>query len=112
MKKIITLLAAIAFCISAFAQTPEHVAKANKYAKQTAILCLDLISGEDVTDDMTNLGESIGLYIVELETEEKITEFLLKYNEFIYYYFEEYELGKEVADEYLKSFYEAFLGES
>lgn len=109
MKKIILLFAMMAFSLSAFAQTPEYEVKAKDYAKKSAIFCLDLINGEDVESDMSKMGEDMGKYIVSLETKEKITAFLSKYNEYIYYYFDSYGLGEELATEYLKNFYEGIL---
>lgn len=111
MKRLIVILAMLAFSTAVFAQDVEHVRKGNEFARQTAVLVDELIETEDdtVLAKLEDLGVKLGEYLVKLETETEVTEFFKSYEKGIYFYFEKYGIGEEFANEYLKSMYEGIL---
>ena len=111
MKRFILLVAMLAVSALSLAQTPFYETKAKSFAERTLNVILSSLEEEDVTDEMEDLGNDLGDYLVYLIREDEDCEdFINKYNKYVYYYFEKEfgeDTGSELAKIYLENFYDS-----
>lgn len=116
MKKFLLTLAMLALCTAAFAQRPDYDVKAEKLAKETTQLVLDMLNGADkdvIIKNSENLGEKFGTYLEELnaKSDDDLMNFITKYNDYVHIHFKKIGLGSELADQFLKQLYESVMNE-